>query len=203
MRWVRSLFPQADSYLDIYDRAGLVGPRSVFGHGIHLDEADFALCHARGAALAHCPSANLFLGSGLFRLFDARRPDRAIRVGLGSDIGAGTSLCALQNLGEAYKIAQLKGRALHPLQAWYLATRGGAEALGLADRIGRLAPGFDADIVVLDPRATPLMKFRAERCEDLAALLFMLITLGDDRAIRATHVAGRKVHDRDLAPIAA
>lgn len=197
MAWVQSLFPSSTSYLDVYAQAGIVGDRSVYGHGIHLTEQDFALCHQMGAALAHCPTSNLFLGSGLFRLFDAKQSTRPVRVGLGTDIGAGTSFCQLQTLNEAYKVAAMNGTRLNAIQAWYLATRGSAEALCLEDRIGTIAPGLDADLVVIDRKATPLLEFRDGFCNDIVERMFVLMTLGDDRAIRATYVAGERVYDRD------
>lgn len=195
--WVLELFPERSSYLDVYAHAGLVGARSMFGHAIHFHEHDFCTCHQTGAALAHCPTSNLFLGSGLFRLYDALDPKRPVRVGLGTDVGAGTSLSQLQTLNEAYKVAALTGKKLDALRAFYLATLGSARALYLDDRIGRLAPGMDADICVLDPGATPLLAYRTGHCESFAELLFVLMTLGDDRAVRATWVAGEAVYDRD------
>ena len=195
--WVQDLFPRRSSYLDVYAHAGLVGARSVFGHAIHLSEADFCTCHATGAALSHCPTSNLFLGSGLFRLFDAVNPKRPVRVGLGTDVGAGTSLSHLKTLGEAYKVAALAGTKLNAVQSFYLATLGGARSLYLDDRLGKLAVGYDADICVLDPRATPFLAFRSSYCESIEALLFMLMTLGDDRCIAATYVAGACVYSRD------
>ena len=197
--WIRELYPARASYLDVYAHAGLVGERAVFGHGIHLDEADFTLCHETGAALAHCPTSNLFLGSGLFRLFEARRADRPVRVGLGSDLGAGTSFSTLQTLNEAYKVARLNGTTLDAIRGFWLATRGGAEALRLDDRIGSIEAGHEADLTVLDLAATPLLRFRLARARDIAEVLFVLMTLGDDRAVRATWVAGRDVYDRDRA----
>ena len=195
--WVRTLFPERSSYLDVYAHAGLIGARSVLGHGIHLGEEDFCTCHATGAALAHCPTSNLFLGSGLFRLFDAIDPRRPVRVGLGTDVGAGTSLSQLATLNEAYKVAQLQGRRLSPLQSFWLATAGGARALHLDGQIGTIAPGYEADLVVLDTRATPLLDFRMAFCEDIEAVLFALMTLGDDRMVRATIVDGHLVYDRE------
>ncbi|WEK50729.1 MAG: guanine deaminase [Candidatus Kaistia colombiensis] len=197
--WVRELFPERSSYLDVYDHAGLTGPRAIFGHAVHMDEADFDCCHRTGSALAHCPTSNLFLGSGLFRMVDAKRVERPVRVGLGTDIGAGTSFSQLQSLGEAYKVSKLGGHALTPEQGFYLATRGGAEALRLDDRIGSLEPGYEADFVVLDLKATPLLEFRLSHARDLAETLFVLMTLGDDRAIRATYIAGEPVYERDRA----
>ncbi len=199
--WMRELFPGHTSYLDSYASHNLLGPRSIYAHCIHIDEDDFCAFHRSGAAMAHCPTSNLFLGSGLFDLAGAKNQQRAVRVGLGTDIGAGTSFSQLQSLNEAYKIAQLRGAVNHasidrldPLRAFYLATRGGAEALYLDDRIGSLTAGNDADITVLDPRATPLLQLRYERAENIEDVLFALMMLGDDRAIRATYVAGRCVY---------
>lgn len=195
--WVHELFPERASYLDVYAHAGLVGARSMFGHGIHLHEHDFCTCHQAGAALAHCPTSNLFLGSGLFKLFEAADPVRPVRVGLGTDVGGGTSLSQLQTLNAAYKVAAMAGHKLNAVQAFYLATLGGARSLHLDDRLGRLAPGYEADLVVLDPKATPLMAFRNGYCRDIIEQLFMLMVLGDDRAVRATYVAGETLYDRE------
>ena|ERR1700733_1030289 len=197
VEWVLSLFPKRSSYLDVYAHAGIVGRRSVFGHAVHMTEQDFCTCHDTGAALAHCPTSNLFLGSGLFRLFDAVDPRRPVRVGLGTDVGAGTSLSQLQTLNESYKVAALIGTKLNAIQSFYLATLGGAHALYLDHRLGRLEPGFDADICILDYKATPLLEFRSSHCESIEELLFVLMTIGDDRAVRATYVAGECVYDRD------
>ena len=198
VEWVRSLFPKRSSYLDVYAHAGLVGKRSVFGHAIHLSEDDFCTCHATGAALSHCPTSNLFLGSGLFRLFDAVDARRPVRVGLGTDVGAGTSLSQLKTLGEAYKVAALVGTKLNAVQAFYLATRGGARALHLEDEIGTLASGYAADICILDLKSSPLLDFRMDYCETVEDILFVLVTLGDHRTVCATYVAGRKVFDREV-----
>ncbi|MBI0536215.1 guanine deaminase [Roseomonas sp. KE2513] len=195
--WVRELFPAASSYLDVYARAGLAGPRAVMGHAVHVTEGDLSALRGTGCGVAHCPSSNLFLGSGLFRLHDAAAA--GVRVGLGSDVGAGTGLSTLRTLGDAYKVARLRGARLHPAQAFWLATQGGAAALRLEDRIGNLAPGLEADLVVLDPRATPELALRTGRSPDLADTLFALTALGDERAVRATYVAGRLAHDRDGA----
>lgn len=192
---VRRLFPERSSYLDVYDHAGLLGPRSVFGHAVHMTETDFCRCHETDSALAHCPTSNLFLGSGLFRVFDALDRRRPVRVGLGTDIGAGTSLSHLRTMGEAYKVAQLTGRSLHPAQALWLATAGAARSLSLDTQIGTIAPGMEADLCVLDPCATPLLRYRTERCASIEELLFVLMTLGDERCVKATWVAGRLIHE--------
>ncbi|QDI79963.1 guanine deaminase [Methylorubrum populi] len=197
--WVRELFPERASYLDVYVQSGLVGPRTVLGHAVHMSEEDFCTCHARGAAIAHCPTSNGFLGSGLFRLFDALDPRRPVRVGLGTDVGAGTTLSLLKTLGESYKVAALCGTKLDAVRAFWLATLGGAEALRLEDRIGRIAPGHDADLCVLDLAATPLLGFRTGTCASIEELLFVLMTLGDHRTVRATWVAGEAVYDNRRA----
>lgn len=195
--WVAELFPQARSYLDVYHQAGLTGRRAIFGHAIHVDEPDLCCCHATGSALAHCPTSNLFLGSGLFRGFEAKRADRPVHVGLGTDVGGGTSLSQLQSLNEAYKVASLLGDRLTAAHGLFLATRGGAEALDLADTVGSLEPGLEADIVVLDWASTPLIASRMRTATSLMERLFVLMTLGDDRAVRATYVAGEPVYERD------
>ncbi|MCB5364735.1 guanine deaminase [Pusillimonas sp. CC-YST705] len=197
IEWVLSLFPERKSYLDVYAHYGLTGPRAIFGHGVHMTEEDFSQCHSSGSALCHCPTSNLFLGSGLFRAFDARKKERPVRTALGTDLGAGTSFSQLQTLNEAYKVAQLNGTKLTAAHGLWLATRGGAEALYLDDRIGSIEAGKDADLVVLDTESTPLLKFRDSYAKNLMEKLFVLMTLGDDRAVRATYVAGVPVYDRD------
>jgi guanine deaminase len=198
--WVRELYPDRDGYLDVYDHYGQLGPRAVFGHAVWFDERDFRRCHETGTALAHCPSSNLFLGSGLFRMQDAARRERGVRVGLGTDVGAGTSVCQLRTLGDAYKVAQLAGAPLTSIQLLYLATAGGARALYLDDLIGAIAPGYEADLVVLDLRSTPFIDFRMNYSRSLEEALLVQIVLGDDRAVRATYVAGVLAHDRDSTP---
>src|SRR2546430_13834416 len=174
-----------------------MGRRAVLAHGIHPGEDELCRCHESGTALAHCPTSNLFLGSGLFRVGVAKDPRRPVQVGLGTDVGGGTSFSLLATMGAAYEIAQLNGRALSAVEAFYLATLGGARALALEDRIGAIAPGKEADLVVLDPKATPLLALRSERSQSVEDTLFTLMMLGDDRAVRATYVAGRLAHLRD------
>jgi guanine deaminase len=194
--WVKDLYPERKGYLDVYDHYGLLGRRAIYGHGIHLSEAELARMHETGTAIAHCPTSNFFLGSGAFDLGKATRKERPVRVGLATDVGGGTTLSILQTLNEAYKAAQLNGYALSAGHAFYLATRGSARALDLEDAIGSLAPGMEADLVVLDLKSTPLIAFRMKHAADLAEALFVQMTLGDDRAVRATYVAGRRVYDR-------
>ena len=195
--WMKELFVERRHYLDIYDHHGLCGPGAVFGHGIWLEEPELERLHECGGAIAHCPTSNFFLGSGAFDVFRATDPRRPVRVGLGTDIGAGTTFSILATLGEAYKAAQLNRHSLSAGHAYYLATRGGARAMHLEDRIGSLAPGLEADLVVLDMRSTPLIAFRMDQARDFAEQLFIQMTLGDDRAVQATYVAGRLVHRRE------
>ncbi len=188
---IAELFPDRQSYLDVYDHHGLCGPRAVFGHGIWLDEPEMHRLSASGAAIAHCPTSNFFLGSGAFDLARAVRTDRPVRVGIGTDIGAGTTFSILATLDAAYKASQLNGQSLTAGHAYYLATRGSARAMYLDDRIGSLAVGMEADLVVLDMRSTPLIDFRMNEARSFAEQLFVQMTLGDDRAVQATYVAGR------------
>ena len=192
--WVHELFPERTDYLDVYGHHGLLGRRTLLAHGVHLAKRDFVHCAETSTALAHCPTSNLFLGSGLLDLAGAL--DAGVRVGLGSDVGAGTSFSLLRTLDEACKVAQLRGAPLDPRTGFWLATQGGARALGLEDRIGSLSPGLEADFVVLDPRATPLLALRTARADSIEDVLFALMTLGDDRAVRATYVAGALAHER-------
>jgi len=189
-----ALFPQATDYLDVYDRFGLLGQRSVFAHCVHLKGEAFARLAAKGGAVAFCPTSNLFLGSGLFPLETACA--HGVKVGIGTDVGAGTTFSILHTLGEAYKVGQLRGMALHPFHALYLATLGGARALDLGDRIGNLAPGKEADFLVLDLAATPLLARRLGGDRSLENRLFALTVLGDDRVVERTYLAGVEQHRR-------
>ncbi|MBV8192091.1 MAG: guanine deaminase [Alphaproteobacteria bacterium] len=194
--WVKQLFPERQHYLDVYDHHGLCAERAVFGHGIWLQEPELQRLHATGAAIAHCPTSNFFLGSGALDLSRVVKAERPVRLGLGTDIGAGTSFSILDTLGEAYKAAQLNRFSLSAFHAFYLATRGSARALYLDDRIGSIAPGMEADLAVLDMRSTPLIDFRMNYARGLGEQLFIQMTLGDDRAVRATYVAGRLAYER-------
>jgi len=183
------LYPDARDYLDIYEGYGLVGPRTLLGHAIHLKKREIDAISQAGAHPVFCPTSNLFLGSGLFD--DAGLRACGITNGIATDIGAGTSYCMLQTLNEGYKILQLQDQKLHALRAFHWITRGNAEVLGLVDKIGTLDAGTEADIVVLDPKATPAMALRMDRAETLAEELFALQIMGDDRAIVQTYVAGQ------------
>jgi guanine deaminase len=192
--WAKALYPNARSYLDVYDHYGMLRPRSMYGHCIWLDDVDRARMAETGSAVALCPTSNLFLGSGLF---DFERAD-AMRVplSLATDVGGGTSFSMLQTMNEAYKVARLSGSYLPALRMFYLATLGGARSMQLEGTIGNFAAGNEADFIVLDPQATPLLARRTTRCNSMEELLFALAMLGDDRTIFATYAAGKLVHQR-------
>jgi guanine deaminase len=190
--WVRQLFPRSRSYLDVYDSYGLLRNRAVYAHCIHLDTADRTRMAESGAAAAFCPSSNFYLGSGLF---DMAASDAAgMRYSLATDVGAGTSFSMLRTMGDAYKVAQLSRQHLSPLRAFYLATLAGARCLGLEERIGKFAPGMEADFIVLDLNATPLLARRTAQARSLSEKLLVLMTLGDDRAVSRTYILGREVN---------
>lgn len=194
VEWVKELFPEREGYLDVYDHHGLIGERAVFAHTVHLHDHECRRLGETGSAVAFCPTSNLFLGSG--QLDMARLDEHGVRVGLGTNVGGGTSFSQLQTLGEAYKVLQLQGQQLDPFKSLYLATLGGARSLYLDDKIGNLRPGMEADFVVLDYHATPLISDRLSRASSLEEKLFALITLGDDRAVKETFSAGVSRHHR-------
>ena len=188
--WVRSLHPDAPDYLATYERHGLVGPGALFGHAIHLTERERARLRDSGSSVVHCPTSNTFIGSGLFDM--ARTRSDGIPIGLATDTGGGSSFSMLRTMAAAYEIAQLRGTALHPAQLLWLATEGSARALRMEDRIGTLEPGSVADLVALELASIPAIAQRADRAEDIWEAVFPTIMMGDDRAIRATWVAGSK-----------
>ncbi|MDH7588884.1 guanine deaminase [Serratia bockelmannii] len=191
--WVKSLFPQNQSYLDVYHRYGMTGGKSVFAHCLHLEEQEWdCLCETR-SAIAFCPTSNLFLGSGLFDLKQAWR--KRVKLGIGTDVGAGTTFNMLRTLGEAYKVGQLQHYRLSAVEAFYHATLGGARALSLDDKIGNFNVGKEADFVVLDPAVTPLQQLRYANSATSAEQGFVLMTLGDDRNIYRTYVNGKVVYE--------
>ena len=194
IEWVKALFPERSGYLDVYDHFNLLGQRSVFAHGVHLCDAECARLAQTGSAISFCPTSNLFLGSGLFNLPMAEK--HKVNVGVGTDVGGGTSFSILQTLNEAYKVMQLQGAKLSPLKSLYLATLGGARALRLEDKIGSLHPGNEADFLVLDYHATPLLSYRLKQAKNIEETLFVLMTLGDDRTVQETYSAGQLVHRR-------
>jgi guanine deaminase len=201
--WVKALFPEAKNYLDVYDRAGLVGDRSIFAHGLQLSDAEFQRLSAAGSAIAFCPTSNLFLGSGLFKIEQAKSTDYPIKVGLATDVGGGTSFSLWQTARAAYQVAQLRQQKLSPFQALFLATLGGAQALSLDDKIGNFAIGKEADFIVLDSRSTPIMACRNRdhvptSLTELADRIFSLVIMADDRAIQATYIMGELAYERSI-----
>ncbi len=190
IRYTCELFPEATDYTDIYARYGLLGRKTLLGHAIHLSEREADALSEAGSVAVHCPTSNLFLGSGLFPMKSLMRRDKPVRVAVATDIGGGSSYSMLRTLDEAYKIQQLLGERLNPFESFYLMTRGNAEALSMENDIGTLDLGSTADLVVLDAAPTPAMKLRMETIQSLPEELFLLQTMGDDRAVVETYVAG-------------
>ena len=196
--WVQSLFPESTDYLGVYEDAGLVRKRSIFAHSIHLSERELCCLSDNNAAVSHCSTSNLFLGSGLFNLKGCEK--HGINVGMGTDIGAGTSFSMLQTANEAYKIQQLQSEKFSAFKGLYLATLGGARALDLEGVIGNFNQGCEADFVVIDYEATPFMKFRLPFAKSLHEKLFAIMMLGDDRCIQETFILGKSAYQRDTDP---
>jgi guanine deaminase len=190
---VKRLFPKAKDYTDVYDKFGLLGPKSFFAHGIHLSPRELARLAEAKSKVVHCPTSNTFLGSGLFHL--TRTREAGVGAGLATDVGGGTSYSMLATMGEAYKVAMLNGIKLTAAHEFHMSTQGNAELLGLKD-VGTLDAGKCADITVLDPEATPVLARRQALSTTLEDVLFSLMILGDDRAIRATYVHGKRLHHR-------
>ena len=192
--WVKELFPERKGYLDVYDHYRLTGDKSVFAHCIHLTDNEFRLLGETGSTISFCPTSNLYLGSGLFKLRQAQRD--GVKVGLATDVGAGTTFSMMRTLGEAYKVMQLQQEKLSAYESFYLATMGSAHSLSLDHCIGNFDTGKEADFLVVDPVATQLQQLRWDNSETLSEKLFMLMTLGDDRNIYHTYVDGRLVYTR-------
>lgn len=191
--WVKSLFPTARDYLDTYEAHGLLGAGGLYGHAIHLEPRERDRLREVDASLIHCPTSNTFIGSGLFDMDGLSAAGH--RIGLATDTGGGSSFSMLRTMAAAYEVAQLRHRALHPCELWWLATQGAARALRADDRIGNLAPGMEADLTVIDLASTPAIAQRAARAGDLWEALFPTIMMGDDRAVRAVWIAGRPIAD--------
>ncbi len=192
--WVKDLFPAQKGYLDVYHHYGLTGQRSVFAHCVHLEDAEWQCMHETDSAIAFCPTSNLFLGSGLFPL--NKTWQQQVKVGLGTDVGAGTSFSLLQTVNEAYKVQQLQGDKLSAYESLYHATLGGAKALDLDDKLGNFNVGKEADFVVLNIKPTALQQLRQSRSKSLEDSLFALFTMGDDRNVEATYIYGQKAYSQ-------
>ncbi len=193
-QWVGELFPDRRDYLDVYDHHGLLGRRSIFAHGIHLSEREWQCLQKSESSLAFCPTSNLFIGSGLFNFNQADAYN--VKVGFGTDVGGGDSFSLLRTINEGYKIQQLQAYNLSPIRSLFLATLGGAAVLDLQRDIGNFEKGKEADFIVLDYHATPLIDFRITRCQTLMEKLFVMQMLGDDRAIRETWIMGHQQFTR-------
>lgn len=188
--WVQSLFPTARDYLDTYEAHGLLGARGLYGHAIHLEARERDQLRAHGAALVHCPTSNTFIGSGLFDMSGLMAEGQ--RIGLATDTGGGSSFSMLRTMAAAYEIGQLRGTPLHPAQLLWLATVGSAQALQMTGRIGNLAIGCEADLVVLDLASTPAIAQRSCRAGDIWEAVFPTIMMGDDRAIAEVWIGGQR-----------
>eukprot|EP00744_Colponema_vietnamica_P014567 GILI01020389.1.p1 GENE.GILI01020389.1~~GILI01020389.1.p1 ORF type:complete len:438 (+),score=126.66 GILI01020389.1:93-1406(+) len=191
---VKDLF-KSDSYLEVYDRHGLLGNRTVLMHCVHMSDREWQRMHETNTGCSFCPTSNLFIGSGLFDLNKAE--EHKVKCSLGTDVGGGTTFSMLKVMGEAYKVCQLKQRNLSPSKAFYLATLGGAETLSLSDKLGNLQPGKEADFIILDPASTPLLEVRSRNSTSILDKLFSMMVLGDERAVVATFAMGKKVHCRN------
>ena len=189
IQWVKDLFPQSRDYLDTYEAQGLLREGALYGHAIHLTPREKSRLIDAGASLIHCPTSNTFIGSGLFDMTLAKH----LRTGLATDTGGGSSFSMLRTMASAYEVAQLRGQALHPAQLWWLATQGSARALHAETKIGNVAKGMEADLVVIDLASTPAIAQASARATDIWQAIFPTIMLGDDRAVRATYIAGNQV----------
>jgi len=207
IKWVKSLFPKLKSYLDVYDNYGLVGKKSVFAHAIYLEEEEYKILYKKGASISFCPTSNLFLGSGLFRIRDMKKNKQNIKIGIGTDVGAGTSFSMLKTLSEAYKVVSLEQndkqnkKLFSSFEGFYQATLGSAQSLYLDDKIGKIQSGYEADFIVIDFKADELQKLRISKIDEskksdlekLEEKLFSLMIMGDDRNIIATFINGKEL----------
>jgi len=186
--WVRELFPQSRDYLDTYEAQGLLREGALYGHAIHLTDREKDRLIEAGASLVHCPTSNTFIGSGLFDMTLAHK----LRVGLATDTGGGSSFSMLRTMAAAYEVAQLRGNPLHPAHLWWLATQGSARALHADHQIGNIAVGMEADLIVVDLASTPAIAQATARAETIWQQIFPTIMMGDDRAITATWIGGKR-----------
>lgn len=198
--WVTQLFPDQPNYTEVYRHFGLVGRRSVMAHCCIVREEEWQVLHQCECGVAHCPSSNLFLGDGEFKYWEAKEQSRPVRVGMGTDVGGGTNFSIPRQLNEAYKVAMLRKKSLNAIKSFYLATRGGAEALHLENTIGSLAPGYEADVAVVDLKPSEFAAWRMKFTDSVFDKLFVIMTLGLNNVNLATYVAGKKVYDRARKP---
>lgn len=189
--FTQELYPWSKDYTDVYEHYGLLGQKALFGHSIHLSEREADALSDSGSIAVFCPTSNLFLGSGLFDWQRYSKRAKPLRIAVASDVGGGTNYSMLRTMDEGYKVIALLGEKINPFASFWQITLGNAKALSIDDRVGTLDAGTDADITVLDARATPTMALRMETVSSLAEELFLLQTLGDDRAVREVYVAGK------------
>ena len=189
---VMGYFNQHKDYLAVYEHYGLITERTMLAHNIHTSDSELARIAQAGCSVCHCPSSNLYLGSGLFQL--SRHLSHDIDIAIGTDIGAGTSFSIWRNLSDAYKIQQLQGTSLDAAQLLYLATLGGAKALRLDHETGNFSAGKSADFFVLNAIQDNYLESRLRHCETLKQQLFTFLHLASERHIQATFVHGRKVY---------
>ncbi|ASP17145.1 guanine deaminase [Neisseria sp. KEM232] len=192
--WVKELCSEAKDYTDAYARYGLMRRRAIYGHDIHLTERELGVFNETGASVVYCPTSNFFLGSGCLNVKKLESEQHPVHVGLATDLGAGTSFSILQTMNEAYKAAQMNGTPYSSLHSFYLVGRGTAEALGLAGTIGSIEPGMEVDLAVINLKSTPIIEYRMRYAKSLEEVLFIQMTLADDRAIAATYIAGKEVY---------
>lgn len=192
VKWVKELYPWSKDYTDVYDRYGLLGEKTILGHAVFVSDREFKRLAETKTVCSWCPTSNFFLGSGLFDV--GRAKNFGVRIGVGTDVGGGSSFSMLCTLNEAYKVAAIQNSTLSPLEGFYYLTLGNAKALSLEDKIGNFLAGKEADFVVLDLASTPLIADKMKRATTLEEKLFNLMILGDDRTIKATYILGQLQH---------
>lgn len=194
--WTKQLFPDATDYLNTYETYGLHSNRSIYAHCIHLSESEIKRIADAGSTVAFCPSSNLFLGSGLLNIEALH--DAKVQYALASDVGAGTSLSMFKTMGDAYKVNQLQAYSLSPLESYYSSTLGAAKSLNIDAFVGNLAQGKEADFILVDARLDKNISTRITDDTNIQDELFIYMTMGDDRIIHETHVAGKVVYSNPL-----
>lgn len=205
IRLTHELFPDCGDYLEVYEKSNLVTNRSVFAHGIHLSDSELKRLSIAHSSIAFCPTSNLFLGSGLFNLEKAINSEHPVKIGIGTDVGAGTGLSMFGTLNEAYKVLALQDQKLSSVRGFYLLTLGGAKSLSLDNKLGNFENGKEADFVVLNPCATPILNFRNnsmdrkeifDNIDGVIDRLFSLMCMGDDRVIESVFISGKLQYNK-------
>ena len=191
IHWVKNLFPNAKNYLNVYEQFDLVRENSIFGHCIHLSDKELDILQERNSSVAHCPTSNLFIGSGIFNLKSFNK--KKIKVGLATDTGGGTFFSMLKTMSETYKISQLSQFSIHPAQLLWLATMGSSTALNLQKEIGNIEKNYFADLNVIDLSSTQEIDQRKSRANNIWEAIFPTLIMGDDRAIISTWVNGNEI----------